>query len=295
MASDVGGLLPPLPAAFDDRTDLVDSAPLMYHLAQRHCDSSCRHYHALWQYLRCWGINSTLATSAAFLVAAFRRCARAGMTRVLISASADYGLLALVHRAYGWEGVTPQETLVDRCPTPLAINRWYSDRHGVTLETRQSDILAFTAAEPFDVICCHSFLGYFPQTQRQELVRRWYEFLAPGGRVITCQRIRPGFAPDAVVRHSAAQGETLRRQLMAHWHGELGLERHGLAQAALGYARGVKSYAIPTASLLGEPFEAAGFVVEQLTAEAAGDDRPTLRDIPGTGRRLQLCARRPKA
>ena len=119
-----------------------------------------------------------------------------GFDRVLISGSADYAILAQVLAAYWRQGAEPDVTNIDRCETPLFLCRWYAERAGATVATAATDILDFHSARPFDVICSHSFLGYFSPGQRTRLIAKWHNLLRPGGKVVTVHRIRPSDAPD---------------------------------------------------------------------------------------------------
>ena len=90
-------------------------------------------------------------------------------------------------------------TAVDLCETPLQLCRWYGDRLSLTVDTHACDILDFETPEPFDVICSHSFLGYFTPRERIHLLEKWRELLRPGGRIIGINRIRDADAPDVIV------------------------------------------------------------------------------------------------
>src|SRR5512134_2028139 len=81
---------------------LSESAPLAFTTAMARCqhDSACQVYHALWQYLRLAGLVRAVCVDGPIFAAVAERMARAGkLRRVLITASADFSMLA--HLAYG--------------------------------------------------------------------------------------------------------------------------------------------------------------------------------------------------
>ncbi len=92
---------------------LGESAPVARKLAEKHCDrsnaeSSCLLYHSAWQYFRLIGLISTISADDDFLIDALANLAATGrFDRVLISGSADYGMLARVIHAYRMVGREP--------------------------------------------------------------------------------------------------------------------------------------------------------------------------------------------
>ena len=113
-----------------------------------------------------------------------------GHRRVLISGSADFNMLEQVYAAFEVAGAAPGITFVDRCPTPVALAEWYATRTKRAVTATASDILDYED-EPFDLICTHSFMGYFTDEGRKVLARKWASLRRPGGKVFTINRIRP--------------------------------------------------------------------------------------------------------
>ena len=159
---------------------LAESAPLAWRIAPASCfedpatGASCAYYHRVWQYLLLLGATSSMRTDTAFLINTLRaelRSRRAA--RVLICGAADYGLLAHVLWAAMLESATPDITVLDRCDTSLASNRWYARRQSTTVATVNADILKAEIAGTFDVVCTHSFLGWFSPVERRRLVDVW--------------------------------------------------------------------------------------------------------------------------
>ena len=141
------------------------SAPLAFAWADRFCASSCRWHHGIWQYLRILGLVSSAARHREFFEAEITPLTNTdGFRRVLISGAVDYGMLDVVLRAYG--DATLELTAMDICQTPMKTCLWYAERQGISVATAVGDVLAFEAAEPFDIVCSHSFLQFFTPASR---------------------------------------------------------------------------------------------------------------------------------
>ena len=123
---------------------LMDSAPIAFQTAIERCPpmdapGSCRAYHAVWQYLRLAERTRSLRVDGGLYAAAAERLARMGMLRrVLVTATADYSMLA--HLAFGARrgGAQPAFHIVDRCASTLELNQWYGDRMGLAVELTQT-------------------------------------------------------------------------------------------------------------------------------------------------------------
>jgi hypothetical protein len=176
---------------------LLESAPLARRTAQELCrrdprtGESCAWIHGLWPYLRLLGLASTPEQHAEFFERALNDVLETRHSRVLVSGAADHSMLAVVIRACRERDAAPAITVVDRCETPLTINRWYAHRLGIDVATSCRDMLEYVPSEPFDALCTHSFLSELPAEQWPSLFSRWRECLRPGGAVITANRLRP--------------------------------------------------------------------------------------------------------
>lgn len=185
---------------------LHESAPLARAWSEQYCDG-CDWYHGAWQYLRLAGVISGMKAEAGFFQAVFRDLANAdGSARVLIAGSADSGMLAQVIGGYRAAGIDPEITVVDHCETPLRVNQWFARRCGIEPTVCRGDVLTFDSADPFDVICTHSFFSFVPPDRHVDLVRRWHTVLRPGGHVVTSQSVRPNY-PEDRIRFTAEQAE----------------------------------------------------------------------------------------
>lgn len=283
----------------------LESAPLAWDAAEELCHRDreghrpCVAYHRLWQYLALLGIVRSIRADTRFLIDAFRRAAREeGARRILISGAADYGMLAHVVEAFELEALEPQITVVDRCATPLMLNRWYAARCGLTVETRQADVLCYQPDAPADVVCSHSFLGWFTPTDKRRLAMAWHDMLVPGGIVVTTRRLYPGndeWSPKRFDEEEAKQYQERVRAAAEAFDGPLPASPAELAQAGRDYTASSRRYPTPSRESLAETFAAGGFPeldIDDGTAPDADANRPS-GPLRGSGNRLRIVARRP--
>ena len=257
---------------------LAASAPVAERLAAELCrrdpetGQTCAWYHGTWQYLRLLGLVSAPDRHADFFFAALRRAARAGHRRVLVSGSADYAMFAHVLRAYRREAADLDVTIVDRCPTPLALCDWYGAvvAHGV--RTQACDILDFESDEPFDLICTHSFLGQFDRARRSELAAKWRRLLRPGGLVVTTNRV-VAEGGGSIRGFTAEQAATFREQVAveARRQAVLSVGPEELGRRAGLYAKSMRSHPNPTSREIVDLLEGAELSLDEIR----------FRELPG--------------
>jgi SAM-dependent methyltransferase len=277
----------------DETSDrvLAETAPLALSLAARLCCEDCREYHAVWGFLRLYGVLPSVSRDADFVRREAVRAARDGAGKVFISGSADHGLLALLHAGFAEAGRVPHVVVADLCPTPLALNAWYAGREGLLVETYAGDILSFQGG-PFDLIAAHNFLNFFTADDRARLVGRWAELLRPGGRVVTVNGVKP-HAPEGSQRFgdegAARLKEKLRRARCGHFHATL-IEEAQLAALVDGYARKRRPQRVRSVDELSRLFTEAGLELE--TFAPAGTDVPWAHSDHGS-LRMQIVARKP--
>jgi len=276
---------------YNTTEELLASAPLALAFGADNCwpgpgpAPTCCWYHGVWQYFRLLDLVATPWKQEAFFRGAFRGLAADGnYRRVLI-----YAMLALLLSAYREEGREPEVTVVDRCETPLFLNRWFAERHGLSLTTRVGDALRYEAEEPYDLICTHSFLGYFSPPQRQVLAAVWGKILRPGGRVVTVQRIRQGAAGR--IGFSSEQAARFREKVRLGcrlWPEAWGLAPKELERRAEVYCRGYASHPVTSLPELLGLFGDQGFRVEGVSEEVEGSVTDGGPATPGQGGRVQL-------
>jgi SAM-dependent methyltransferase len=280
---------------------LADSAPLAWALAPTLCPGdpashdTCVWYHRVWQYLRLLEIITSIRTNTSFLLETFERLADTH-PRVLITASADYGMLAHVKHAFGDRPL--EVTLVDRCPTSVGLNQWYADRLGFAITTVCDDVLAVQADRPFDLVCTHNFVGRFDADARARLARRWHDLLRPGGVVVTTQRVRPG-SREVKTAYSREQARALGATVAAAaaaYPESLGVLPDALGQATFEYALRKGAYVVSSPQEIADTFTRAGFDVRVADEGGGVAERQTDRPSSTAGNdtyRMRLVAMKP--
>lgn len=277
---------------------LEESAPIAARLAESCCDrrnpeESCLLYHSAWQYFRLIGLISTIATDDDFLLPRLESLARTGKhDRVLISGSADYGMLARVIHAWRRAGREPDITLVDLCRTPLELNRWLAQRERVQLNTVQGDIRNYECDRPFDLVCTHSFIGQF-KDQRRVLTAAWRNLLRPGGRIVTSARVRPGCT--GVVRFGADEVEafaTRARQLATASPSLDAPMAARVTESARRYAERKQRFPVASLEELRAYFEDSGLHIETVDVASGAGDQPSGPSQGGRGQRVRLVVRK---
>jgi SAM-dependent methyltransferase len=285
----------PEPPAVEE--PLAESAARARALAAAHCDAdggatSCRAYHGFWQHLRLMGLGKTLsgmpgrylAEMASFLDD-WRRSGRAGAPRVLISGCADYSAAAHALHACRAASVAARITALDRCRTPLLLNRWYADRCGATIETVHADILEHRDDAGYDLILTSSLLGYFDPITRPRLFASFAALLRPRGLALFANRLRPepedhpvGFGAGQAARFAARAAE-----LAASLPPQARLTAEEARAAAQAYAQSFASYPVNSPAGLRALATQTGLEwiageVAPTAAAPAGVSGPTLRD-----------------
>jgi hypothetical protein len=260
---------------------LALSAPLAWRLAPQLCNknsaggSDCSAAHAIWQYLRLLGLIGSLDARADFYWRSFAQVTGSGAApRILISGTADYGMLAHAIATFRSRGVEPCITVIDLCETPLALNRWYAERVACRIETCRADIFSYENSAPFDAVCTDSFIGRFPHAQWPRLCAKWHDLLRVGGIFITDNRLRPSntderltFSPEKVSAFTAA---VLRAASAAA--ATLDVDPPALSRKAEQYARSHFAYPMRSPEQLGSLLEQAGFRIEHLAVDTVTAD-----------------------
>ena len=275
---------------------LERSAGLGLEWAEAHCQG-CRAYHGLWQYRRIAGGIASFAVDGAVyqaIIAALRR--EEGLRRVLISATADYALQAVVRDAFAAAGddeTAPEITVMDRCATPLRLNAWLAADRGGSVETRRGHLLEADLGGPYDLAISHSLFFWFNEAERERLAERWFAALRPGGRVMLSNRVQAQgpIAPQGSTAALVAELTKAAPLIPADTLSRL-LE---LAPELLKTWGGVR---VESVDALTRPFALAGFELEAVFS--TNDVMPGVKDIdtvPGRsslgGKRHLVLARRP--
>ena len=186
---------------------------------------SCGWYHGTWQYLRLLDMVAVPHWHRDF----YNRALGGILTQkpnanVLISAAADWGMLATLHEAIQLSGANPNVVIYDICKTPLKGCQWYADRHGLSIKTRCDNIITGNLAEaPFDLIVTDEFLSVLKSEYKPLITKRWKELLKPGGAVVTVAMLGDTTTPE--LRRGYA--ERARQLLDRSNGGYLPKEGHG--------------------------------------------------------------------
>jgi SAM-dependent methyltransferase len=257
---------------------------------------NCAWYHVSWPILKGLGVFLSLKSDDDFLLPALHDAIAGGARRILISGTADAGVLA---RVATFRELAPdlEITVLDCCPLPLALCQQHADLSGYRIRTVQADILGFRDDQGFDLICTHSFMTFFNAQQRRQLVRQWFELLRPGGAVITAQRVRPD-ETELVIRFPPEEVEAMQDKAahLARKHGNELAVPEALARHSAGlYGEHHRTHLIAKPEDLREPFDECGFLMEHFAPPP--EDAP-IQDVPGApgnalAARWRLLARRP--
>ncbi len=202
-----------------NRELLIESAPLMEAWAAQHCgaketggmeewakthqeakalpDISCSWYHGTWQYLRLLNMVATPPWYEFYQEALTAVLRRAPHSRVLISAAADYGMLATLYAAMVEVDAAPRIEIYDICRTPLRACQWYADRHGFQVECARANLLTDDLPlGAYDLIVTDEFLTVIKAADKPTIVKRWRELLKPGGTLVTTAMIGGATTPE---------------------------------------------------------------------------------------------------
>lgn len=166
-------------------------------LAKAPDETSCDWYHGTWQYLRLLNMVAVPDWYEFYNRALSEVLKKRPNANVLISAAADYGMLATLHKAIQTAGANPRIQIYDICRTPLRSCQWYADRHGLTIETNCANLLThdFPPAS-FDLIVTDEFMTVIKSADKPTIVERWRSLLTPGGTLVTTAMIGKPTTPD---------------------------------------------------------------------------------------------------
>jgi methyltransferase family protein len=168
---------------------------------------SCGWYHGTWQHLRLLNMVATPPWYGFYHRSLTSILRKKPDAKVLISACADYGMLATLHAAVVAAGAKPDIVVCDICTTPLSSCRWYAERHQVKLTCICENLFTTPALvkKSFDLIVTDEFLTVLPKDHKYQAIDRWKELLKPGGTVVTTAMVGGETTPE-LRRHFAARG-----------------------------------------------------------------------------------------
>ena len=264
---------------------MITTAPLVYELAPVLCQGdhvsseNCSWYHSIWQYLRIFDMVSTPTWHEDFYKSSLKKIADSGSKEVLVSGTADYSVLAHVLWAFSGNKNTANVSVLDLCETPLFLCKWYAKLVGFKINTLAIDLFNYEPTKAVELITTDAFLTRFSPNERPRIVKKSFDLLAKGGKVVTTVRIEPGLV-DELVGSTDEQIKAFRNKAKKEalrWQEFLGHSVEEIANSAQLYAENMVSYSIPSESLVRELFEDAGFVLEQFDlANVRGEMKQTI-------------------
>lgn len=247
---------------------LEESTLLAARWAHQHCEM-CGWYHGFWQHMRLMGMGKTLSgVPHLFLQAVTQWQGQHGL-RVLVSGAADYSALAHVVQGLGGPASVREKSVhlavLDRCETPLSINRWFAQRAGLDVICHCSDALDFQSEQTFDLILTSSFLGYFKPEQRRQLFAVYARLLKPTSRLVFANRLRSG-PQDFPIGFNPAEAQRFMnraQQANAQLPPALQWSANNLQAAALAYTHSFRSYPVNSLETVAADLGAVGMVIKQ--------------------------------
>jgi hypothetical protein len=159
---------------------------------------SCDWYHGTWQLLRLLNMVAVPPWYEFYQRTLTALLVDKPEADVLISAAADYGMLATLHDAVAAAGAAPRITICDICSTPLLASQWYADRHGIAIECVCDDLMTTerVPAGAFDLIVTDELLTVLKAEYKPLITERWLHYLKPGGTVVTTVMIGEPTTPE---------------------------------------------------------------------------------------------------
>lgn len=279
----------PAPGTESDLLDLeepmVQTAPLMDLLSNAVCSGSyinaedCSWYHGVWQYLRIFDLVSTPTWHQNFYNTHLAQLAQEHPnSKVLISGTADYSVLAHVLWAFDSVGNPCDITVLDLCQTPLILCKWYGRRTNHNIATVQTSIFDFNPGETYDAIVTDAFLTRFSKAERSAVVALWVRSLRPGGCVITTVRVGSAPTIEKVIARPD-QVDLFRSRALEQakrWQDFLPIPPEEIAIKAQRYAERMVSQPITSPDEIKAEFEQQGFIFRRFElAEVKGEMAPT--------------------
>ena len=281
MTLDEAAIVPEISEPLEQSAGLALEWSRQYCEQARQGDAGCSWYHGSWQTLRLIGLFHSIRSDDDFFCRELQSAVASGARKFLVSGAADYALLVRIATAACAAGVNVKVTVLDRCATPLKLNKWYGAKAGVDVTTVRANILDYSPETAFDVVCAHSFLCFFSPAGRQKLLKTWWDCLAPGGIVLTAQRVRQD-DNTRLIRYGQAEVDQLAKkaqQLAGEVNGSINIDIGLARELAHGYAKNHWTYCIRTSQGIKTLFEQQGFGLEHLAPPGTGQPVP---DIPGT-------------
>ncbi len=282
----------------EQQQHLERTAQQALNIAPQTCTPVCDWYHQAWAYLRAIGVLSGIQAERAFFIDHFQALATTqAYPQVLVSGSADTGMLELLQTAYLPLQAPLRVSVVDRCSTPLYLNQRYADHYGIPLTQYPCDIFDLQPPHPMDVICTHSFFSFIPPEKLNPLLKLWFQWLRPGGQVLTSQLIRP-FYPGKKLQFNAPEiADFTAKVVQAAANTDFTpLQPSEIIRLATRFAQHKEAYILTSPDPIYQAFKNAGFQLQVFApapeaVQAA--HRGAAPDQQQERLRYQICALKP--
>lgn len=193
----------------DGNEPLGELAKLAWEQAPVLCDPDhgCQNYHRMWPLIRLFMVDGAMPASGDFFQKALASLAGHSPLRILISGGADSGLSALIQKVTQDLNTDVELIYVDRCATACELNRQWALYADVPLTVIQSDINELNIP-PVHAVVSHTFLGFFSEPIRQQVINRWSDLLISGGGLFISQAVRKTDGTRALIEsESEIQGK----------------------------------------------------------------------------------------
>ena len=184
--------------------DLSHASQRALDLAPIHC-GACATYHMFYPIKRhlstIAGIpdrKQLVATIGGLLADCARR--DRGPIDVVVGGAADSGVLAVcAHAAHVFLGIESSRvrfSVLDRCPTPLALCDDYALRNDIVVDVHAVDLVSTTRTFPADVVIHHSLLSFVERSKHESTLQKFARWLKPQGRIVFSTEVRSPNARD---------------------------------------------------------------------------------------------------
>lgn len=272
---------------------LHETGPLARLHAAENCMDRCHAYHAVWPFFRLFGSLPSVARDHDAVLEQVGAAAADGCERILVSGSADSGILSYVIEAYARAGRRAEITVVDLCQTPLELCRYYAAQRGWAIRTQALDARSNElGTNRFDLVVSHNFLSFFGPEERILVASNWARSLRPSGRVLAFSTVKldaPAssrrFDPDRTEKLVRATLEGQRQSPYGHI-----IDSAALEALIRDYAVRRITNHIRSEDEIGAPLTAAGLQIERtVTREKSRLGVPD----PWRSRRSCLIAQKP--
>jgi hypothetical protein len=222
------------------RSLLIESAPLVWDWSRITCKHkevggmeewakthkgteapiACDWYHGTWQFLRLLNMVAVPPWYEFYNEALSTILRKKPNAKVMISACADFGMLATLHDAIKTANANPTIKIYDICTTPLASCEWYAKRFNLKVQCVVDNIITSPTIPlgSFDLIVTDEFLTVLKKEYKPLITERWFNLLAPGGSIVTTAmlggvttpELRQGYAERSRAL-TQAEAETLKK------------------------------------------------------------------------------------